>query len=367
MVLLEKVFEPLAIKGIQLRNRIVCLPINTNLGTSEGFPTERLISFYERRARGGVGLTIVGATAVAADGRVTTRGLRLDQDKYIPHLRSLFSAIKEGGSLAAIQLIHSGKLRHSKRPTEPPAPLPQPSAILKSEPRDFTVSQVEHLEDAFAEAARRAKEAGADMVEFHGAHHYLINQFLSPYFNEREDIYGGSPENRLRFFKNILRKTRERVGEDYPLICRINGADFLQGGLSPADSSAMASELAMAGVDVFDVSAGGREEGIQRTIPGEDLGEGPNLYLAEAVKQAANATPIIGVGNIWDLSFAEKVIKRGQADLVGMARALIADPEIVNKSRAGDFGAIISCSHCANCCYWRFAKPEVACSMGENL
>ncbi len=370
---LDKVFTPIEIKGVKLPNRIVFPPTDTGFGTADGFVTIRELDYYTRISRGGLGLTIVGASAVTENGRGFPNVLNVYADRYIEGLSKLFAVIKKNGSVPAIQLSHAG--RQAWMPSfEPVAPSPIP-CTLKSEgqglvmelvkPRELSLIEIEEIEDAFAASAVRAKKAGAELIEFHGCHGYLIHQFLSPLSNKRNDDYGGILENRARFIVNIIMKTRESVGNNFPLCCRISAEGRVEGDLTLEESRILAPMLVDAGVDVLHVSSG-RFENIDYISPTKEIGECVNVPLAEAIKECVDV-PIIAVGAIFDLKTAEKIIEEGKADMVAMGRAQIADPEIVNKSKGGDFDSIVTCIVCNECGLSLYMESGMRCVVNKNL
>lgn len=358
--------KPLVVKGVRLPNRIVFPPTVTNYASADGQVTDRLIRYYQEIARNGVGLTVVGATAVAKAGNLFPYCTRIDDDRYLEGLSRLFSVIREAGSVPSVQLAHAGR-QTSRRITgeQPVAPSPIPCLVWKDEPRELTVKEIEEIEDAFAEGVRRSKAAGAAMVELHGAHGYLINQFLSPFSNQRKDNYGGSLENRARFALNILHKSRARVGADYPLICRISAEEFMEGGLTLRDTQEIASLLAENGVDIISVSAG-----VAASRPQRDrfMKEGRFWELAGAIKKAVPQTPVIAVGKIMDLATAERVMEEHGVELIAICRALIADPELITKSLDGRFDEIVRCIECGECTTSLIGdEMAMRCSANPNL
>ncbi|MGQ9721644.1 MAG: oxidoreductase [Candidatus Jordarchaeum sp.] len=370
---LEKVFTPIEIKGLKIPNRIVFPPTDTNFGTADGFVTKRELNYYNQISGGGSGLTIVGASAVMENGRGFPNILNVYADRYIEGLSKLFAVIKRNGSVPAIQLSHAG--RQAWMPSfEPVAPSPIP-CTLKSEgqglvmemakPRELSLTEIEEIEDAFAEAAVRAKKAGAEFIEFHGCHGYLIHQFLSPLSNKRTDDYGGILENRARFIVNIIMKTRESVGENFPLCCRISAEGRVEGDLTLEESKKLALMLIEAGIDVLHISSG-RFENIDYISPTREIGECVNVPLAEGIKECVDV-PIIVVGAIFDLKTAEKIIEEGKADMVALGRAQIADPEIVNKSKRGEFDSIVKCTVCNECGLSLYMEPGIRCVVNKNL
>jgi len=362
----KEVFKPIKIGIVTIPNRIVFPPITTNYADDEGFVTQKLIDFHKHIAEGGIGLSIVGATAVRKDGKIEANTQMLDDDKYIERFGQLFETIKENGSIACVQLVHSGRQRSSrvigKQPVAP-SPIPYPGA--KETPRELSVQEIEELVDCFSEAAYRAKIAGADMIELHGAHGYLISGFLSPFSNKRTDKYGGNIENRTRFVREILGETRNKVGLNYPICCKICADEFVDGGLTIEESGEIAQILVDSGVAVISVSAGVRGARYGG-IPTKEQGRRCYAYLAREIKIIVDV-PVIGVGNILDITDAEKVVKDGDADMAAMGRALIADPYLVAKTKQGKVEEINYCIQCRTCVMTIGTPEGMKCVVNENL
>lgn len=225
-------FEPFAIGTMSLKNRLVMPPMVTNLGTKDGYVTDRTKDYYEARAKGGIGLIIVEATCIDAPvGRLSHRQLAIDDDKYVPELRELARAIKKHGARAAIQIHHAGRNTTSTvtgHQLVAPSPIPIPGGEI---PRELTLDEIKDMVRRFAEAAGRAKKAGFDGVEIHAAHGYLLCQFLSSASNKRQDKYGGELGNKARILLETIAAVKEVTGDSYPVWCRINGREYgIEGG-----------------------------------------------------------------------------------------------------------------------------------------
>ncbi|HEX77630.1 MAG TPA: FAD-dependent oxidoreductase [Dehalococcoidia bacterium] len=361
---LTELFKPFRLGSLELKNRIVMPPIGTRLANEQGAVTQRLIDFLEERAKGGVGLIIIEAAAVdGLLGRTAPTGLCLDHDKYIAELNELVEAIHAWGARVAIQLFHAG--RETRLPSlegrQPVAPSPIACASLGIAPRQLSIPEIETLAQKFAEAARRARDAGCDAVEMHGAHGYLIGQFLSPYSNRRTDRYGGDLEGRMRFATEILVQTRSKVGAKFPVLLRITAQEYIEGGLGLEDSQAIAQRAEAAGYDAIHVSAG-IYESMARIFPPQALPPGCHVENAAAIKKAVRL-PVIAVGRINDPLTAEDILKEGKADLVAMGRALIADPELPRKAAQGRFDEIRRCIACNYCVERIFSFKHIRCAV----
>ena len=340
----EILFSPFTIKNLGLKNRLVMPPMGTSFGTSFGAVTPRFISYHRERAAGGVGINLVEFTSVESKGRLNPHMLGIWDDSQVPGLKSLAEAVHQAGGKIGIQIGHAGRRArssiHGGRRPWAPSPIPELGGEV---PYEMNQPQIDYIQDCFQKAARRAKETGFDAVELHCAHGYLIHQFLSPLSNNRSDPYGGSLENRARFALEILARIREGVGDEFPIFCRISGDEFLEGGSSLAEAKEFARLLEKGGADVIDVSAGVLESA-ERTVPPMALEHGCNVAMAEEIKRHINL-PLICVGRIKTPREAELLLRNKSADLIAMGRALLADPELPRKARAGeDIRPCIGCN-----------------------
>jgi 2,4-dienoyl-CoA reductase-like NADH-dependent reductase (Old Yellow Enzyme family)/thioredoxin reductase len=340
-------FTPIKIRRTELKNRIVMTPVQVNFST-DGMSNERYKDFFGLRARSGAGLIMVEPVMIDATSAV--RCLSLYEDRFVPRLVELVETIHSNGVLAGVQLNHLGRqgdLIRSKNDPPLVAPSPIPWSPNAEVPRELSRDEIEELIGKFAEAARRVKDAGFDLVEIHGAHGYLVSQFLSPLSNIRKDEFGGDVKRRARFAIEIIKRVREKVGDDFPVSCRINGADNIPGGLVLEDAKTIAPLLVEAGLDLISISAGANGS-YPTVVPG--YGTPPACYvpLAEGVKSVLDV-PVLGGGCICDLALAEEVIEARKVDLIGMTRAFVADPEIIQKTLRGKTGDIRKCIHCNTC------------------
>jgi len=295
-------------------------PMQSGRATFEGAVTNRLINFYVRRSSA-LGLPIVEHAYVSSTGRLGLKQLGINSDELIPGFKKLAKAIHAVGAPAVQQITHAGGVTNKKVINSEPV---GPSATGKS--RELQKTELETIAEEFALAARRAVTAGFDGVELHGAHGYLLNQFFSPLFNKREDEYGGSLENRMRFPLSVVEKVRERLKRKL-LLYRLGADDLASHGIHIEDAVEFAMELEQAGVDIIDVSGGmcGSEPKQLRNLKGYFVPQ------ASAVKKAVKV-PIIGVGGISEAAFADKLIREGTVDLVAVGRALWADPNWAEKA-----------------------------------
>lgn len=325
-----KLLEPIQIGNKTLKNRIVMPPIETRLSPPDGISTEIMAQHYGARAKGGAGMIIVESTFV--DDKASRSSLsssKLSTDHHIAGKYLVAEAIKEHGTRAIIQINHGGR-QAKKGATAYQAVAPSNVAckVMQQEPHPLTIEEIVEIEDAFAAAAERAQLAGFDGVEIHGAHGYLILSFLSPYTNKRTDEYGGSPENRARFAKNIIRKVRNKVGKDFIVGYRISGAEFVEGGLTIDDTTSFVKDI-QRDIDYIHVSAGNYESMATVMIAPLYIPQGYIVDLAAKMKATVDI-PVITVGAL-TAELGEKALQEGKADLVAYGRPLIADPEMPNK------------------------------------
>lgn len=313
---MAKLFEPIEIRGVTFRNRIVMSPMCMySCPEQDGKVQDWHLVHYPSRAVGGAGLIIVEATAVQPEGRISNEDLGIWEDGHVEGLKHLTRLIRQHGAAAGIQLAHAG------RKSETDGDIFAPSAIAFSDryktPKEMTEDDIRNTVSAFRDAAERAKEAGFDVIELHGAHGYLLNEFLSPLSNRRTDSYGGNAENRYR----IVRETIDAVREvwDGPLFVRISASDYTDGGMTPEDYVKMAEWMKEQGVDLIDVSSGAVVPARIAPYPGYQV------PFSETVRNGADI--LTGaVGLIEEPVHAEEIVQNGRADLVLLGRELLRDP-----------------------------------------
>ena len=341
----KHIFEPFTIKHMTVKNRIVMTPMGTNYGEQNGEMSFLHINYYEQRAKGGTGLLIVeNASVDSPQGSNGTTQLRIDQDNYIPRLFKLCETVHKHGSCIAIQINHAGASAQSARINmQPVSASDVPSKAGGEIPRPLEKDEIMHIVKKYGEAAKRAQIAGFDAVEIHAGHSYLISQFLSPLTNKRTDEFGGSLENRARLAKLVIEEVRRQVGPFFPIFVRISADEFMEGG-NTLDDCLDYLQYFQEEVDVFDVSAG-LNGSIQYQIDANYLPDGWRSYMAKAVKERYGK-PCMTMGNIRNPQVAEDILARGDADLIGMGRGLIADPDWVNKVEFGDLCDIRKCISC---------------------
>ncbi len=352
-----KLLKPVKVGTMSLRNRIVMPPMESRLSRPDGSVTKAMIDYYAERARGGVGAIIVENTFVDdKQSRSSLSSSGLYSDHMIAGESELAEAIKVNGAAALIQISHGGRQCHpGATGRQPIAPSPIPCKIVRVMPRGMTLGEIEEVQNAFAEAARRAKQAGFDGVEIHGAHGYLICSFLSPYTNKRIDKYGGPLENRALFALEIIKKIRAKVGDNFIIGYRMSADEFVPGGLTLAETSQFARMLEEAGVDYVHVSAG-IYESAHHIVQPMYIEKAHLVHLAEGIKNAVSI-PVITVG-AHDVETAEEALQMGKADLVALGRTLIADPELPNKLASGRIEDIKPCIRGNEGCLSRFDTAE---------
>ncbi|MFH1087547.1 MAG: NADH:flavin oxidoreductase, partial [Chloroflexota bacterium] len=330
MVEYARLFQPGRIGNMQVSNRIVMPGIGTHSADVDGYMNDRIIHYYEARARGGVGLIIIQGVEVFAEARVPHR-LSLDDDMFIPRLTRAVDAVHKCGAKIVCQVAHSGnKMLHhlgvlgDARKVDILGPSAVRCVTYGVTPREITREEIKSCVERWSDAARRARQAGFDAVEIHSAHGYFLGGFLSRYQNRRTDEYGGSLENRARFACELLARTREKVGPDFPIMFRFNGCDFIEGGLTVEEAVLAAPYFVKAGADALDISAANQDSRHWRDLT-YLFPDGAIVHTAAAIKKAVKV-PVIAVGKIGDPVLADSILKEGKADFIAFGRALLADP-----------------------------------------
>ncbi|HEX7364565.1 MAG TPA: NAD(P)/FAD-dependent oxidoreductase [Dehalococcoidia bacterium] len=358
-------FQPIEIKGLKLKNRLVVPPMGSGFAAEDGSVTERLITYHEARARGGFSLITLEVTAVdGKEGKGSRHQLSIFDDRFIAGFKQLVDRVHKAGAKVGVQLYHPGRVTipayiGGLKPVGPSA-LPDP--IWRQETRELTLEDIRRLVECFAQGARRAKEAGFDIVELHGAHGYLISQFMSGYANKRTDEYGGNFEGFIKFPVEIVRRIRQLVGPDFPVFFRISGDELVPMGRTIPESVEAAKRLVREGVDVIDVSIGVMESSAVTSAP-PDMEQGFNAGMAAAFKKALSV-PIIAVGRINEPEIAEEIVSSGKADLIAIGRQSLTDPEWPNKIAEGRKGDIVKCISCNEGCIEGLAiwmRPMITC------
>lgn len=353
----KNLFTPINVKGMVVRNRIVMLPMTTGYCEHDETVGPKFIDFFAERARGGAGLIIIPFAPMRSGSPVEPG---MFEDRFVPGLRKLTSTLSGLGARTAAQLIISYHIEFEKGRPEVVAPSPVLNQILRVMPRELTVDEIKVIVREYGQAARRARQAGFDAVEILVGGGYLLNRFLSPISNKREDEYGGSLENRMRIILEIIAEMRRQAGEDFIFGCRLNVDEQMAGGHTIKDSIGVAQTLEKAGIDIINTYTGWHEAPLPTVAP--SLPRGAFAQLTAQIKQNVGI-PLIAANRINDPFVAERILSEGKADLVGMGRALLADPELPNKAREGRTDEIVQCLACSNClsevvaCYRKWGEP----------
>jgi NAD(H)-dependent 7beta-hydroxy-3-oxo-delta4-cholenoic acid oxidoreductase len=348
---IQKLFTPINIGRLRIKNRIAMAPMTTNWAPQDGMVTQKMIDYWEARARGGVGLIIFEVVTVDKSFPYMINTVGLWDDEHVASFRKLAEAVHAYGAKIAPQISHPGPESFSwLKGIQPVGPSP---AICKTHGqvcRELALEEIEPIIDQYGETARRAREAKCDAVEVHAAHNYMLaGSFLSPLRNKRTDAYGGTIEGRLRFLIEVIRRIKAKAGNDFPVIVRLSGDEHVPGSRSLRDSLYIAPRLVEAGVDAFHVSGGVVSDLFWWVLP--CLGTPPalNVPAAAAIKKVVNI-PIMVVGRINDPLLAEDILRKNEADIIVMGRALLADPELPNKAAQGRFEDIAPCTSCGQGC-----------------
>jgi 2,4-dienoyl-CoA reductase-like NADH-dependent reductase (Old Yellow Enzyme family) len=366
--------DALTINGMRLRNRIALPPLTTNYGNPQGMVTDEILQFYKERSAD-VGLVIVEASAVRADGRILQGSLGLWEDGQVAGMARLAESIKQLGAAAVVQINHAGARGF---PAGGELQGASPSGFVfrpDVAPLTMNPAQIERMVVNFADAAGRASEAGFDGVEIHGAHFYLISQFLSPLTNQRNDRYGGDAGARATFGLEVVRATRERLGRSYPIFFRLNAVEKVDGGQTLADALTVSRLLAEAGIDVLDVSlvassSWNEVDGQRFLVAGSALPKkqpaGANVSLAAAVK-AATGLPVIAVGKLGEGDVAVEAVRDFPIDIIAIGRQMIADADAAGNILAGQSNEIVRCEECLTCLASIGRGKPMACKVNPNL
>lgn len=341
------IWTPIRVGTVTVKNRLVMASTTSALG-QEGVVSDRNLAYYARRARGGVGMIVTEALHVHPGSNIGYNNLQVHSDAHVPGLARLARAIRDGGAVAVAQIVHVGRQWHSlnsRRAPVSPSPIPSFPVFLEH-PHELTAEEIGELVEAFGAAARRVRAAGFDGVEIHGAHGFLIQQFVSPWSNKRTDAYGGSLANRLRFVREVMAAVRREVGADFVVGLKWSAEEGVPGGITLDQTLEIVPALERAGrLDYILVSMGGFGN-IEFIHPTTHYELSPFVHCAAAVKGVATV-PVIAVGKI---KFAlEEVLREGKADLVAMARPLICDPDLpvkIREERQEDIRSCLSCNEC---------------------
>ena len=364
MASFKTLFSPFRIGNLELKNRIVMPPMATNFAGEDGSVNDRHIAYYVKRIQGGVGYITFEHTGVLQQGRAFPNMALIDSDQNIPSFRKLVEAIHQENGKILIQINHAGRQTSASITGSPiVAPSAIPCPVRKEMPQALSHKEIQKIVEAFGEAARRVKESEADGVEIHMAHGYLINQFLSPFSNKREDEYGGDADRRMRMAIEVLRTVRNQVGPDFTVLCRISADEYVEGGLKLGDTKEIAKALERNGADALHISACVAASGYLNHPP-YYAEEGIFVHLAQGIKSVVSI-PIIAVGRIRTPELANQILEEKKADLISMGRALIADPDLPLKALEGRTDEILPCISC-NRCVQSIRKGALQCAVNAE-
>ena len=335
---MSKLFETTAINGMYLPNRFVRSATWEGMAARDGAVTPRLITTMTSLASGGVGLIVGSHSFISPEGQATPWQLGIHKDELIPGLREMATAVHEFGGKIIMQLAHGGCFASEQLTRRPLLVVSEFEGLTSSACKEMTIQDIPGVVEAFADAARRAREAGFDGVQIHSAHGYLLSQFLSPAFNRRRDSYGGTIRNRVRIHLEVCKAVREVVGKNFPVLMKMNCQDFVENGLNVNDSLEAACILAENGLDALELSGGLlKNERLSPSRQGINREE-KEAYFREFAREFKKRIqiPLILVGGIRSFAVAEQLVEDGIADYISMSRPFIREPDLINRWKAGD-------------------------------
>jgi 2,4-dienoyl-CoA reductase-like NADH-dependent reductase (Old Yellow Enzyme family)/thioredoxin reductase len=355
----ELLFQPFQIGNLKLPNRVVMTAVKLGYGTPDGGVTEQHLAFYVRRAAGGAGLMITEPMYIQPNGRELPTQLGVHANELIPGLARLADAVHAAGGLIAAHINHAGRAANPKLVS--PGDLVSASAVLcpanQVLPHPLALPEIYGVIDAFAAAASRVYAAGFDALEIPFSHGYLIHQFLSPHSNQRQDQYGGTFKNRLRFGSQVIAAVRRQVGSSFPIIVRLNATDYVEGGLLLEDVLQIARELQQLDINALSITSGTMCESVPFCLYPTGTPKAHLLPMAAHIRDAVRL-PVIVAGRIRTPAVARTALDAGQTDLVGLGRPFLADPDWVKKAQAGDEEAILLCAACHQGCLAQLRQGE---------
>ena len=341
-------------------------PLASFLIEDDGSYSEKTIEHYRRRAAGGPGMVIMEAHGVTPEGIVSKHQARIYDNSFVEGLSKIASVMKSEGAIPAIQIHHAGRQVPARVINRKPfAPSALPCPAIKGDVEPLTIDGIQEIIHAFGQATTRAVQAGFELIEIHGAHGYLINQFLSRFSNIREDEYGGDVVGRTRFAREVVREVRKRVGEDFPVSFKISAQEFVPQGLTTEESIEILKQLVEEGIDIIQVSAG--NDATPEWICQPMFMKQACLADSAAQIKAALDVPVMVVGRINDPRMADAIIAGNKADLICMGRGLLADPELPKKAEAGRLDDIRICIACNTCMQSIFRKGRIECLVNPRL
>ncbi len=338
-------FEPYRIRNLELRNRFVRSATWDNTADNSGAVTDNSIALFQKLGGGGVGLIVTGFAFIAPDGQALSHQYGIHNDRMIPGLHKLVRAAHGGGAKIALQIVHAGINSAYLQQAGIVARAVSLKPDATTPHKEMTDEEIETIIAQFASAARRAREAGFDAIQIHGAHGYLLSQFLSPLYNTRTDCWGGSNQNRGRFHRELVKQIRQVIGNDFPLLIKFGILDDSKGGLTLHDGLKTAQRMVDQGIDAVEVSAGvGKIPVATGKNPPEVV---PYRERAAALKRAITV-PVMVVSGIRKLETAQNIVDGGDADLISLSRPLIKEPDLIARWQRGDTRSsdCVSCFRC---------------------
>jgi len=355
-------FTPFHLKELTLKNRIVMTPLYSGYANSDGMASQMTLDHYREMATSEVALIVVENASVDQSGLGFPSNLRIDHDRYIPGLSSLAKVIHDQGALAFLQINHGGRYAFV------PATLaPSPLKFGKVVPKEMTKEDIRRIVEAFKDGAKRAGEAGFDGVEIHGGTGYLLVQFLSPRTNLRKDSYGGNLENRMHFVLEVMEAILSGVGKEYPVGYRFLADEGLPDGLHSEETSILAGELEKRGVAYLSVMAGTYDAFVLPEYIEKEKREAYMADYAGIIKKVVSKVPVITAGRIQTFDTAEKILEEGTADLIGLARVLLADPLWLKKAKGLVDEPVIKCEpSCSLCTEMAMRGKKIFCSQWDK-
>lgn len=346
-------FSPLKIGKVVVKNRIYNPPHATIFADENFLPTEKQVYYYAERAKGGAGMIVIGGSVVHRNSLAHIGFNLVSDERSIPRYQKIAEAVHAHGAIILSQLSHHGRQTtntYSRLPSISPSPIP--CMLYRETPKEMEKEDMEEVLQGFVRGAKNVQQAGFDGVEIYAAHGYLLSQFLSPHTNKRKDEYGGTLENRMRFPLEVVQAVREGVGKDFVVGVRVNGDDFTAGGLVLRDAQVIARKFADTKLVDFISVTGTTYNAIPLLVADMSFPLGVFVHLAAGIKEKVDL-PVVCVNRINDPLQAEKILEDGQADMIGMGRALICDPELPNKAKMGRLNDIRYCIACNQGCMGR--------------
>jgi 2,4-dienoyl-CoA reductase-like NADH-dependent reductase (Old Yellow Enzyme family)/thioredoxin reductase len=363
--MLSHLFTPIQIGNMTVKNRLMMSAMSINFGVDENcLVTDQLCEYLVERAKGGAGMMLVGGGSVHPGGQELPDLPQMYNDDCIPSLKKMVKKVKEYDTRFGVQLMHGGRQSYLPQKVAPSA-IPAP-AVVKGPVRALEIDEIKNLVSCFGDSARRCREAEFDFIEIHGAHGYLINQFLAPNSNIRTDAYGGSFDNRIRFLFEIIEDIQKKTGPDFPIGIRINGNDYIENGWDLKSTARLAPLLEEKGVAYLHIS-GGVYGSTELTIPSMYTKQECFVHLAEEVKKHVSI-PVVTVGRIKNPIHANDILKQGRADIISLGRSFLADPHYPNKAKQGKFSEIRPCiACCLGCIHAVLAKEPGSCVVNPDV